>query len=413
MTHTVDRGPVPREASAWWRAALGEYPTGVCLVTGVAAEGSPIGMVVGSFVAVSQDPPLIGFFAGHGSSTLPALKESGCFTVSVLAGRSESLCRAFAMKDSARWKKGAFAPSPAGAPRVSDAVAWFDAEIEDVRDYGDHSFIVGRITDAGAGAGAADLPLLFRRAGYGTFAAPSDTFDTRAFVERLRWATAGEREVKAIADDFGVHMSVTTQIGDAVVTLAAIDPSSSASSYENVGASHPWAAPIASIFAAWAPAERRRAWEEASRHLTGAVDRPLLERILSGVRDRGYAIAGDATLTADFLRLARTSDVEREEYARIWSDISTSRPELEPDGVIDWRRVAVVQMPVFGPAGEVVMALYAITSTSFDRPTGERLVERMTQTADRVAQAIRGPERPPPPTVSAGLWGDSWEFDAT
>ncbi|WP_248240001.1 flavin reductase [Microbacterium kunmingense] len=410
MTHTIDSAA---ETSAWWRAALGEYPTGVCLVTGVAADRSPVGMVVGSFVAVSEDPPLVGFFAGRRSSTLPVLKESGRFTVSVLADRSESLCRAFATKDPGRWEQGAFESSGTGAPRVSDAVAWFDAEIEDVREYGDHSFLVGRITDAGAGSGAADMPLLFRRAGYGTFAAPSDTFDTRAFIERLRWATVGEREIRELADDFGVHVTVTSQIGDAVVTLAAVDPSSSASSYENVGASHPWAAPIASIFAAWAPPHRRRAWEEASRHLTGAVDRPLLQRILSGVRERGYAVAGDATLTADFLRLARSAGVERETYARIWADIATSRAELEPDGSVDWSRVAVVQMPVFSPDGEVAMALYAITSASFDRATGERLVERMSQTATRIARSIPLAPRSEHPVAAAGLWGDSWELDGS
>jgi flavin reductase (DIM6/NTAB) family NADH-FMN oxidoreductase RutF/DNA-binding IclR family transcriptional regulator len=410
MTHTIDSAA---ETSAWWRAALGEYPTGVCLVTGVAGDGSPVGMVVGSFVAVSEDPPLIGFFAGRRSSTLPVLEESGCFTVSVLADRSESLCRAFATKDPGRWEQGAFERSGTAAPRVSDAVAWFDARIEEVRDYGDHSFVVGRITDAGAGAGSADMPLLFRRAGYGAFAAPSDTFDTRAFIERLRWATVGEREVRELADDFGVHVTLTSQIGDAVVTLAAVNPSSSGSSYENVGASHPWAAPIASIFAAWAPPPRRRAWEEASRHLTGAVDRPLLERILSGVRERGYAVAGDAGLTADFLRLARSADVDRETYARIWADIATSRAELEPDGSVDWSRVAVVQMPVFGPDGEVVMALYAITSTSFDGATGERLVERMSQTAGRIARSIPSVRQGFPSPTAVGLWGDSWELDAT
>ena len=79
MTHTIDSAA---ETSAWWRAALGEYPTGVCLVTGVAGDGSPVGMVVGSFVAVSEDPPLVGFFAGRRSS-----KPARCQWSSIPAGR--------------------------------------------------------------------------------------------------------------------------------------------------------------------------------------------------------------------------------------------------------------------------------------------------------------------------------------
>ncbi len=44
------------------RETLGHYPTGVAVVTAIAEDGNPAGMVVGTFSSVSLDPPLIAFF---------------------------------------------------------------------------------------------------------------------------------------------------------------------------------------------------------------------------------------------------------------------------------------------------------------------------------------------------------------
>ena len=100
--------------------------------------------------------------------------------------------------------------------------------------------------------------------------------------------------------------------------------------------------------------------EEASRHLTGAVDRDLIRRQLSGVRERGYAIAGDRAMTERFMRLVRGSHTGRDSYARMWADIATMRRQIETDQGFSWNEVVVVQVPVFGADGDVVLALYAI-----------------------------------------------------
>ncbi|WP_297789590.1 flavin reductase [Microbacterium sp.] len=378
-----------REKSAWWRAVLGEYPTGVCLVTARASGGEPAGIVVGSFVAVSEEPPLIGFFGSIHSSTLPTIVSSGKFSVSVLAVEHEAVCRAFAQKIPDRWNTGSFIDSPTGSPRLADAAVWFDATIETADTHGDHVFVTGRVTEFGTGSAGAEMPLLFRRAGYGSFAAPSETYDARAFVERLRWASMAERELEELANELDVEVTINTQLGDSVVTLASVAPHTPFGSYDNVGASHPWAAPIASVFAAWASAPRQHAWEEASRHLTGSVDRALIERQLSGVRERGYAIAGDRVMTERFMRLVRGSPTDRDSYARMWADIATMRRWLDSDQGFSWREVAVVQVPVFDTTGDVVLALYAIGLPRLaDQMAYERLVQRIRTTADRMSQRI-------------------------
>ena len=70
--------------SATFRRVLGHYPTGVCVVTAVEADGAPVGMVVGSFTSVSLDPPLVAFFPAKTSQSWPRLAAVGKFCVNVL-----------------------------------------------------------------------------------------------------------------------------------------------------------------------------------------------------------------------------------------------------------------------------------------------------------------------------------------
>lgn len=55
---------------ALFRETLGNYPTGVAVVTAIAANRNPAGMVVGSFYSVSLDPPLIALFPTKDSENL-------------------------------------------------------------------------------------------------------------------------------------------------------------------------------------------------------------------------------------------------------------------------------------------------------------------------------------------------------
>ncbi|MFM6931786.1 MAG: flavin reductase family protein, partial [Novosphingobium sp.] len=70
---------------AVFRRVLGNYPTGVTVVTAMGEDGQPIGMVVGTFTSVSLDPPLVGFLPDKRSSSWPQIEKAGHFCVNVLA----------------------------------------------------------------------------------------------------------------------------------------------------------------------------------------------------------------------------------------------------------------------------------------------------------------------------------------
>lgn len=67
-----------------FRTVMGRVPTCVTVVTAMVDE-PPQAMVIGSFVSVSLDPPMAGFFCTKTSSTWTQLQRAETFTVNVLS----------------------------------------------------------------------------------------------------------------------------------------------------------------------------------------------------------------------------------------------------------------------------------------------------------------------------------------
>ena len=71
------------------RTAFGRFATGVAFVT-TDVGGTPLGLVVSSFAAVSLEPPLVSFCPSHRSLTWQRMRHAGRWTVNVLgAGHGE------------------------------------------------------------------------------------------------------------------------------------------------------------------------------------------------------------------------------------------------------------------------------------------------------------------------------------
>src|SRR5207244_1310056 len=67
------------------RRALGQYATGVTVVTTVDADGERFAMTANSFTSVSLNPPLVMWAASRSSSSLAAFEAADRFAVNVLA----------------------------------------------------------------------------------------------------------------------------------------------------------------------------------------------------------------------------------------------------------------------------------------------------------------------------------------
>ena len=68
------------------RDALGEFATGVAVVTARSADGQPVGVTINSFASVSLEPPLVLWSLGLESPSLEVFEACSHYAVNVLAG---------------------------------------------------------------------------------------------------------------------------------------------------------------------------------------------------------------------------------------------------------------------------------------------------------------------------------------
>lgn len=129
-----------------YRRVMASHPTGVTLVTSLTDDGWPVGMTVGTFCAVSLQPPLVGFLPTRASGSWRQIAGTGSFCVNVLRDDQQALCRRFAARREDRFDGVGWRAAPAtGAPVLDGVLAWLDCTIHDVADAGDHWFVMGRV----------------------------------------------------------------------------------------------------------------------------------------------------------------------------------------------------------------------------------------------------------------------------
>jgi flavin reductase (DIM6/NTAB) family NADH-FMN oxidoreductase RutF len=146
-----------------FRRTLGQFASGVTVVTTRDASGRPLGLTVSAFCAVSLEPPLVLVCIDHRSDANRGLRESGEFAVSVLGERQEDVSRRFAAPGSDKLEGFAFLDGPLGLPLVPGAVAHLECRVRSSHEEGDHAVWVGEVRGAAAHPGP---PLLHHTGGY-------------------------------------------------------------------------------------------------------------------------------------------------------------------------------------------------------------------------------------------------------
>ncbi len=192
-----------------FRRCLGQYPTGVAVVT--ARHGAQLlGMAVNSFASVSLDPPLVMWSIRRESSSATAFLAAGHFAVNVLAAADVETSQLFGASHAERFARVAWQPGLHGAPLLDAAITQLECSLETVHEAGDHLTLVGRVQHFARFEGA---PLLFSQGRYavarehpqleapgraagGTPATPPTSF---SFMRRLR-ATS-----QRLSDSFEQH----------------------------------------------------------------------------------------------------------------------------------------------------------------------------------------------------------------
>jgi flavin reductase (DIM6/NTAB) family NADH-FMN oxidoreductase RutF len=128
-----------------FKEALGNYPTGVTIVTTTGGENIPVGLTVNSFASVSLDPLLILWSIDHRVSSLDIFKQSGKFAVHILAGNQQELCKTFASKDVDRFANCNWSFSELGVPVIEGAFAVLECTTHQLVEAGDHTILIGAV----------------------------------------------------------------------------------------------------------------------------------------------------------------------------------------------------------------------------------------------------------------------------
>ena len=148
-----------------FRRALGEFATGVAVVTASGKGGELVGMTMSSFNSVSIDPPLVLFCVDRKARSLPAMLEARGFAINVLARDQEGISNQFARALSDKWTQIKTSVGHAEAPLISGALAHFECAPFANYDGGDHVIFVVRVLRHTSRSEAA-APLIFFRGRY-------------------------------------------------------------------------------------------------------------------------------------------------------------------------------------------------------------------------------------------------------
>jgi flavin reductase (DIM6/NTAB) family NADH-FMN oxidoreductase RutF/DNA-binding IclR family transcriptional regulator len=391
MTTTSDENRARTIEPEWYRRVLGQYPTGVCVVTADAPAPGRSGMVIGSFTSVSLDPPLIAFYPAKTSTSWPKIAAARSFCVNILGADQEAVCRAFSGKAPDKFTGISHRPAPeTGAPLIDGVVAWIDCDIETVQDAGDHLLVLGRVR--ALDMGAPRLPLLFFQGGYGRFLplsliAPNES---GSLTTPLRYVDLVRPLMEGLSRDLRCRCLAGTRAGDEVVIVASAGHSRSTVDMTTlVGARLPYLPPSGSIFGAWGSEDETRRWLRPSPESSWQAHREALRL----VRGRGYSLGLLSPAQRDF---ANALDALAQEPSDRWHQtlfdlmpqLSAEPEELTPQTLDLVRQVTA---PVFDADGNVALAL---TVFGFGTPRHgvTWLIESLLDAAAAATRRIGGQE---------------------
>lgn len=344
-----------------FRAVLGNYPTGVAVVTGLDASGEPIGMVVGTFTSVSLNPPLVAFLPMKTSRTFQVLRDaSDRFCINILGADQENICRTLAAPGERKFDAVDWHPSPQGNPIINGVVAWIDCTYANVVDGGDHFIVLGAVQHMALERDAS--PLLFFQRGYGRFSTgPLMLSNDRDVLQAVRLAEQAREDIEALAQELEVGCSVVAAAGSDTVYVAVSDHSVSQRCNNRLGIRAPLVPPLGALFVDSSNAISEASWLARLGKCSPETHARAQER-LQRVRQRGWSISLmgapvhelDSAL-ALYSCPHRTPEQERRFMATVANMFEMHEPEqIEPTQSYD---VLHLTVPIQHSKGDTLLAL--------------------------------------------------------
>ena len=142
---------------------MGNFATGITVVTTRDKEGKPYGLTVNSFTSVSLNPILVLVCLDLRLSGLQLFKDAQHFGVSILSEHQEEISRMFAKKDAER-QPAIYFEGNLGVPLIKNSLAVMECKTIQIYEGGDHLIFLGEVDNAELLQ--PDHPLLYFRGKY-------------------------------------------------------------------------------------------------------------------------------------------------------------------------------------------------------------------------------------------------------
>ncbi|MGR6429714.1 flavin reductase family protein [Rhizobium sp. PAMB 3174] len=130
------------------KAAFGQLPSGVVIVTSVGPAGEPTGATVSSFSSLSFSPPLVALGLADSSKTLAAILNHRHFAVHFVSEPNRDVALRFASSAGNKFDGVAWTLSEKGVPLLADFHTSIECVLDSTHAAGDHQLLTGRVISA-------------------------------------------------------------------------------------------------------------------------------------------------------------------------------------------------------------------------------------------------------------------------
>ena len=128
-----------------FRQALGQFATGVTIITTRLADGSFRGLTASSFNSVSLDPPLVLWSLSTAANSMPIFTGNSHYVINVLSAGQAHLAKLFSTRGVNPWDSAEYELSRTGQPILKGCSAWFECHNRSRYPEGDHVIFVGEV----------------------------------------------------------------------------------------------------------------------------------------------------------------------------------------------------------------------------------------------------------------------------
>ncbi|MGF1682160.1 flavin reductase family protein [Photobacterium minamisatsumaniensis] len=151
-----------------YKNIMGQFPTGVTVITAYNDLGDIVGFTASAFSALSMDPALVLVCPSYTSDSYPVIRDTKKFAIHILADDQQAVAYQFAKKGIDKSEGLNIRKSEHGLPVIEGALAVLECDLWNDYPGGDHAILVGQVVNAELANTEEQHPLLYCRSKMGS-----------------------------------------------------------------------------------------------------------------------------------------------------------------------------------------------------------------------------------------------------